>query len=177
MGRPHFRYLWYFLYIAVFRHTPDRHRPYALIFPALRAALVRRFADACGRDIVVKSNADVSPHIAIGNRSELGRDCLIYGGVTLGDDVLMGPGVKIFSRNHRYLAVDVPIAAQGEDFKPVRVGSDVWIGANVLIMPGVTIHDHAVIAGGAVVTKDVPEFAVVGGNPARVLKWRGQSNA
>lgn len=166
------RYVYYFLYIAIFRHTPDSWRPYSLFFPGLRAALVRAFVDKCGVGIHVKSNADISPHISIGDRSELGCNSLIYGSVTIGSDVLMGPGVKIITRNHLVADPTMPIREQGEEERPVVVGDDVWIGANVVILPGVEIKRGAVIAAGAVVTKDVGELEIVGGVPARVIGRR-----
>ncbi len=87
------------------------------------------------------------------------------GGITIGDRVQIGPHVTIVTDNHdfhnRYIL----------KCRSVTVGNDVWIGADAKIMPGVTIADGAVIAGGAVVTKDVPAKAIVGGNPAKVIKY------
>ena len=167
------RKLYYLFYILLCRYTPEDYRPYALFFPALRSYLVSRFAERCGKGVRVKHNADISPNIRIGNHSELGTRCIIHSHVTLGNDVIMGPDVKIYSRNHNYSSLAEPIRLQGKIQKTTLIGDDVWIGANVLILPGVRVGNHAVIAGGAVVTKDVPEYAVVGGNPARVIKRRG----
>jgi maltose O-acetyltransferase len=169
------RKIYYFLYIAIFRHTPDAWRPYAFFFPQLRARLVRSFAESCGDAIKVKSNADVSPNIKIGSRSELGQNCLLYGGVTLGSDVLMGPGVKIITRNHVFDSANMPINAQGEIFSPVIVEDGVWIGANAIILPGVRVGKGAIIAAGAVVTRDVAELSIVGGVPAREIARRGDA--
>lgn len=166
------RYSLYFLYIAIVRFTPDAHRPYALFFPALRRLLVQGFTDRCGKHVRVKFNADVSPHIEIGDRSELGRSCQIYGGVSLGADVLMGPDVKLITRNHCYQDLSRPIRSQGEEFTPIRVGDDVWLGANVVVLPGVEIGDHSIIAAGAIVTRSIPEYSIAGGNPARVIRDR-----
>lgn len=168
------RYLYYFLYIAFFRHTPDRWRPYSLFFPALRRFLVRSFVDECGKDVHVKSNADISPHIKVGDRSELGCNCLIYGGVTIGKDVLMGPDVKIITRNHNFSNPNVPIREQGDYERPVIIEDDVWIGANVVILAGVKINRGAVVAAGAVVHSEVPALAIVGGVPARIIGRRGE---
>tara|TARA_B100001939_G_scaffold347979_1_gene371780 strand:+ start:19039 stop:19575 length:537 start_codon:yes stop_codon:yes gene_type:complete len=168
------RYLAYFFYISIFRFTPEDYRPYGLFFPALRRWLAQIFLLECGKNLRVKHNCDVSPNIRVGNNSEFGQHCLIHADVTIGDDVIMGPNVKIYSRNHIMTSVEEPIRTQGKETKPTVIGNDVWIGANVIILPGVTVHDHAVIAAGAIVTKDVPEFAVVGGNPAKVIKYRSQ---
>lgn len=95
------------------------------------------------------------------------------GGVEVGRDTLIGPHVTIVSYSHRYDDPDRPIAAQGYEYAPVRIGADVWIGANAVVLAGVTIGDGAVVAAGAVVREDVPPGAVVGGVPARVLRMRG----
>ena len=87
------------------------------------------------------------------------------GGIELGDNVQIGPHVTIVTDNHdlknRYV-----LRCRG-----VRIGANAWIGAGATIMPGVTVGENAVIAGGAVVTKDVPANAIVGGNPARVIRY------
>lgn len=168
------RKILYFLYIAIFRHTPDKWRPYSLFFPALRAWLVTQFVDEAGIDLRIKSNADVSPFISIGDRSELGCGCLIYGGVKIGAGVLMGPDVKIITRNHVFDDPTVGINEQPTVFRPVTIGDDVWISANVVILPGVTVGHGSVIAAGAVVTKDIPPFSIVGGIPAKVIGRRGE---
>ena len=166
------RYAVYFVYISFVRFTPEVYRPYRLFFPWLRRVMVSQFADRCGAHVVVKHNADISPHISIGDRSELGTRCMIHGNVSIGKNVLMGPDVKIFSRNHIYQSLAVPIKDQGKISRPTVIGDDVWIGANVIIFPGVAVGDHVVIGAGAVVTKNVPDYAVIAGNPAQIVKMR-----
>jgi acetyltransferase-like isoleucine patch superfamily enzyme len=85
---------------------------------------------------------------------------------------MMGPDVKIMTRNHAFDSLDCPMNLQGDTFLPVIVGDDVWIGANAIILPGVTIERGAVIAAGAVVTKDVAAYGIVGGVPARPIGSR-----
>ncbi|MBX3639271.1 MAG: hypothetical protein KF888_02005 [Nitrosomonas sp.] len=111
--------------------------------------------------------------ISIGDRSELGSGCLIYGGVQIGSDVLMGPDVKIITRNHLFEDPTIRISDQGTLFRTITIGNDVWIGANVIILPGVNIGNGSVIAAGAVVAKDVMPFTIVGGVPAKVIGKRG----
>jgi acetyltransferase-like isoleucine patch superfamily enzyme len=94
------------------------------------------------------------------------------GGVTIGNDCLIGPGVKIWSANHRVQDPDVLIFAQGYDHAPVVLEEDVWLGANAVVLPGVRIGRGAVVAAGAVVTKDVPPMTVVGGVPAKPIGLR-----
>jgi maltose O-acetyltransferase len=173
------RLLSYFLYMVIFRHTPSSYRPYALFFPTIRYFLVSQFLDQCGKNIVVEEEADISPHIKIGNNSGLGVRCIIQGNVTIGNDVMMGPDVKIYSRNHAiysrnhaYESLDTPMNTQGGVSYETVIGDDVWIASNVVILPGKKIGNHCIIGAGSVVTKDVPDYAIVAGNPATIIKSR-----
>lgn len=98
------------------------------------------------------------------------------GGVEIGKYFHTGRGLTIFSGNHDYNSKEfIPYGPQSI-LKPVIIKDFVWCGANVTICPGVTIGEGAVVGAGSVVTKDVPAYAVVGGNPARVLKYRDIDN-
>lgn len=98
------------------------------------------------------------------------------GGVEIGKYFHTGQGLTIFSTNHNYeLANKIPYD-EYSILKPVYIKDFVWIGANVTIVPGVTIGEGAVVGAGAVVTKDVPDMAIVGGNPAEVLKFRDKNS-
>lgn len=112
--------------------------------------------------------------VRIGDRTSIGRGNVIWGqgGVTIGQDCLLGPNVTIVSENHRFDSLAVPIREQGHDRSPVVIGDDCWIGAGVVVLKGVTIGSGAVVAAGAVVTRDVPAFAVVAGVPAQVRTTR-----
>lgn len=168
------RKLFYLFYMIFLRNTPEDYRPYSLFFPQLRNWFTVKSIKKCGLRIRVKSGADFSPNISVGNDSELGTRCLIQSNVSLGNFVIMGPDVKIYSRNHNFESLDVPIANQGKIYLETSIGNDVWIAANVLIMAGVKVGNHVVIAAGSVVTKDVPDYAIVGGIPAKVLKFRNE---
>lgn len=88
--------------------------------------------------------------------------------IRFGDRCMLGPGVHIYTATH---PLDPVERSSGREYAiPVKIGDDVWIGGGALIMPGVTVGDRVVIASGSVVTKDIPNDAVVGGNPARILK-------
>ena len=112
-------------------------------------------------------------HVHLGNRVEINNFSIVNGtgGVDVGDDVLIGPGVRIISYKHQFVAGRT-IRSQPIVGLPIRIGRDVWIGANAVILAGVTIGEGAVIGAGAVVREDVPAGAVVGGVPARVIKMR-----
>lgn len=118
--------------------------------------------------------ARIGEGIRIGDRSAVGAGSFIggQGGVAIGDDVIMGAAVRIFSENHEYALLDRPIRAQGETRRGVAIGDDCWIGAGVTILDGVTIGTGSVIAAGAVVTRTVPPFSIAGGVPARLIGSR-----
>jgi acetyltransferase-like isoleucine patch superfamily enzyme len=111
------------------------------------------------------------PKIIIGNNFYMNAGCHILGEIIFGDDVLIGPKTVIWGRDHG-IAKNELIRKQNHNKKKIIVGNDVWIGANVTILKGVSIGNGAVIGAGSVVTKDVPEYAIAAGNPARVVKYR-----
>jgi acetyltransferase-like isoleucine patch superfamily enzyme len=107
-------------------------------------------------------------HITIGQNVFINFDCtfLALGGITIEDDVLIGPKVSLVTENH---PLD-PEQRKGLIGKPIRIRKNAWIGANATILPGVTVGENAVIAAGAVVSKDVPDNTIVGGIPAKFIK-------
>jgi len=107
--------------------------------------------------------------IEAGKNLNINRGGHIYGrgGVKIGDYVLIGPNVIIASSQHRYDIKGTPIMFQGHIKEEVVIGNDVWIGANAVILPGVTIGDGTIIGAGAVVTSDIDPYSIVGGVPAR----------
>lgn len=142
----------------------------------VRRWLVRRIAANLGEHVIVKHNAQIGAGVglSVGDRSQLGHNCRIGNYVTIGKDVLMGPDVVIMTSTHGFEEKEVPINLQNEPpIRPVFIGDDVWIGTRVVIMPGVSIERGAVIGAGAIVTKDVPAFAIVGGVPAKIIRYRG----
>lgn len=127
----------------------------------------------CGKGVNIEKGAVFSSSVELGDNSGIGIRAQINGKTIIGKDVMMGPDVCIYSVNHAFDRVDIPMNIQGfAPEKPVVIEDDVWIGARVIILPGIRIGTGAVIGAGAVVTKDVPDYAVVGGNPAKVLKMR-----
>lgn len=104
-------------------------------------------------------------------------DCKLFGcggGIEIGNGTILSHEIQIFARNHNYNSDDLRLLPYDErDInKKVKIGNNVWIGARSTIMPGVTIGDGAVVGAASVVTKDVPRGAVVGGNPAKIVKYR-----
>jgi acetyltransferase-like isoleucine patch superfamily enzyme len=111
-------------------------------------------------------------HIEVGEGTYIGIGTTIFGegNVTLGNYVLLGPGIRILSSKREY-AKDKLIMQQPEIPKPTVIEDDVWIGANAVLL-GVTIGRGAIIGAGSIVVKDVPPYAIVGGNPAKIIKYR-----
>ncbi len=113
--------------------------------------------------------------ISIGEVTHVDRGSVLYGqgGLEIGARCAIAAHVVIYSQTNRFdLAPHGEILEQGTRYAPVKVGDDVWIGAGAILIPGITVGDHAVIAAGAVITKDVPAWHVAGGVPAKVLKDR-----
>ena len=110
----------------------------------------------------------------VGNNVGIAQNCFIQvrGQVTIGNNIIFGPGVGIFSENHNFSETDKYINEQGESRKGVKIEDGVWIGTAATILDGVTIGKNSIIAAGSVVNKDVPPYAVVGGIPAKIIKYR-----
>jgi acetyltransferase-like isoleucine patch superfamily enzyme len=115
--------------------------------------------------------------VTLGRRVGVNPFCILYGagGLSIGNDVLIAAHTVVIPSNHRIDGLDVPIYDQGTTQQGVSIGSDVWLGTHVVVLDGVTIGDGAVVAAGAVVTRDVAPRAIVGGVPARLLRMRGTS--
>lgn len=112
-------------------------------------------------------------HLIFKGRAHLGRgtELMAEGGITIGDHVVISYNCVLWSIDHRYEGDSLPYD-KARLRRPIVIHDNVWIGRNAIIRGGVTIGEGAVVAMGSVVTRDVPPLAVVGGNPARVLKFR-----
>lgn len=131
----------------------------------------RRFS--LGQHSVVESYSCINNavgDVVIGDHTRIGLHNTIIGPVTIGSHVNLAQGITVTALNHNFDDTKKRIDEQGIATKPVVISDDVWIGANAVILPGVTIGRHAVVAAGAVVTKDVPDNTIVGGVPATIIK-------
>jgi acetyltransferase-like isoleucine patch superfamily enzyme len=142
-----------------------------------RARVYRKHFGRVGENLRVLQDVRIrNPQLIFaGNNLSLGDSNFLQaaGGIEFGNDVILGPGVKIWSANHRFDDPTARIADQGYEYKKVTIGNGVWIGANAFIMPGATIGDGVVISAGAVVGgKPIPAYKIVAGNPARVIGAR-----
>ncbi len=160
-------------YMLIGRNLPGSGARLNLGQKRFRRWCVKRFADSVADDVNIERKATISRKLSIGKGSGVGERSHIQGEAHIGDYVMMGPECNIWTINHETSNVDIPMCKQGtKQEQPVFIGNDVWIGSRVTILPGVRIGNGVVIGAGSVVTKDVPDFAVVGGNPARIIKMR-----
>lgn len=172
------RAFWYAFYYGFAQHLPAsyRYQPLGKFAKWCRAIACKRLFRCCGEGVNIEKGANFYTgwEVELGDHSSLGIDCMIPYDLKVGKDVMMGPYVIIIGENHNFSSRDIPMRLQGyTTFPPVRIEDDVWIGARVIILPGLTIGKGAIIAAGSVVTKDVPSYAICAGNPARVIKFRG----
>lgn len=128
-------------------------------------------------DNVIKNRYHIecqSGHINFGKGNYFGEGFKVVclESVNIGNQCLIADGVSIYDHNHRYGDSNIPIKDQGYETAPVKIGNNVWLGARVIVLKGVTIGDGVVVGAGAVVTKDVPGGAIVGGNPAKIIRMR-----
>ena len=113
-----------------------------------------------------------NPVVKIGDRCSIGRSSSIVAHwlIEIGDDVWTGPNVYITDQNHDYRDITRPIGAQAMPERAVSIGSNSWLGTNVVVLPGAKIGRHCTIGAGAVVTGVIPDYSVAVGNPARVVR-------
>ncbi len=112
--------------------------------------------------------------LTIGDRTTINEDVIISctDRIEIGSDCMFAPRVYILDVDHKFSDRDVKISNQGYHSAPVKIGSDVWLGAYAVILKGVSIGDGAIVSAHSVVTKDVPPYAIVGGIPAKVIRYR-----
>ena len=133
--------------------------------------------------IVIGSHCELRPFaqleadsgfIVLGDRCSVNQFCLLngFGGITMGNDVRIAAHSVILSSSHRYDDLRVSMRDQGVTRKETVIGDDVWLGARATVLGGVHVGSHSIIAAGAVVLKDVPEYAVMAGVPARLVRRR-----
>ena len=146
-----------------------------MVIKKMRSSVGKQLFDRCGTNINIEKGADFGSGkgILIGNNSGLGINSKVRGPLEIGDNVMMGPDVVIMTNSHNFERIDIPMNMQGSAVpKKVVIGNDVWIGTRAIILPGTTIGNGAIIGAGAVVTKDVPEYGIVGGVPAKLIRSR-----
>jgi len=150
------------------------------IFIAMKQLLLIMMGAKFGKRVIIYPGVWMSPgrNLVVGDDVNIAKDVLITtsGGVIIGDRTLIGYRTQILSSNHTIPAIGKPFPISGDDHKKVVIEKDVWIGANCIICPGVTIGEGAVISAGSVVMRNVRKNSIVSGNPARILRMRTDEN-
>jgi maltose O-acetyltransferase len=167
---------WYLLYYCFARHLPISYKPYALGAGKIRFWICKHLFKSCGRNVNIEHGADIGTGtgIEIGENSGIGINCFVKY-AKIGNNVMMGPDVVFISQNHDFSDPDRPLQQQGYiESPPIEIGDNVWIGTKSIILPGKKIGKNVIIGAGSVVTKDVPDCAIVAGNPAKIIRYRTQ---
>lgn len=143
-------------------------------------AFVSPLAGLWPQQVALGDRSYIAAHAYVTGRVSLGHDCtinpfaVVRGRVRTGNGVRIGAHASVIGFNHRFDDPSRPVFEQGIETLGIEIGDDVWIGSGALVLDGVCIGSHAVIGAGAVVTRDVPDHAIVVGNPARVIRDRRQ---
>jgi len=137
-----------------------------------KTTILKELLGHIGSDVIIEPplRVDYGINISIGDRSYMNFGCVILdcAKVDIGENVLFGPNVQLYSATH---PTDPQLRLEGKEYAlPIRIGNNVWIGGGAIILPGVTIGDHTTIGAGSVVTKSIPPCVVAVGNPCRVIK-------
>lgn len=160
------------MYYLIFKNLPSRNSPSAPVVK-IRSYLCRHLFRNIGININIQKNVYFGKgnNISIGDNSGIGEDSILGQDdeIRIGNNVLIGPRLMIFTQNHNFSDRTKLIREQGATRKPVKIEDDVWIGARVIILPGVILGRGSVVAAGAVVTKSCPPYSVIGGVPAKII--------
>ena len=162
------------LYVICAKWLPPSYTPILGRYAKwLRARCGKLILKKCGKRVNIEKGAIFSSAVMLGDNSGIGINASIGGAVHIGNNVMMGPHCTFYSRNHAFDRTDIPMCQQGfSEEKTIVIGNDVWIGGHAIFLPGVHVGDGAIVGAGAIVTKDIPSYAIVGGNPARVIRFR-----
>lgn len=170
------KYFWLLCYTVFFKHLPNSSFPIiGQTCKYLRYQCVKRIFKYCGRNVNIERGASFGKgfELEIGDNSGLGRFCHVPANLKMGKDIMMAPYVFILDTNHEFGDINIPMWRQGERAAArCVIEDDVWIGRQVLMTPGRHIKKGSIIAAGTVLTKDFPEYSIVGGNPSRLIRSR-----
>ena len=172
---------WLILFYGFANHLPNSYSPIVgSISNKIRIWICRHIFKECGEIETINRNCYFGngKDVVIGDYSGIGANCYLTNDIHIGKYVMMGPDLYCISFDHRTDDIHTPMCFQGHLEKPedsyIIIEDDVWIGAKVIISKRKRIGHGSIIAAGAVVTHDVPNYAVVGGNPAKIIKMRNE---
>lgn len=162
--------LWVRIFLNPFKHKRGKG---SIIRGRTRLDVFPYNSFSLGRNSVIEEFSTVNNgvgNVLIGERTIIGLGNVLIGPVTIGNNVMLAQNIVISGLNHGYEDVTISPAHQKVTCKQITILDDVWVGANSVITAGVTIGKHSVVGAGSVVTKDIPDFCVAVGNPARIIK-------
>lgn len=163
-----------YLYLLTLNKIPCRNRSGGVL-NSMKRLMLKGIFKHVGINVNIRPNIKFARgcNISVGDNSGIGDGCFLQdiGEITIGRNVLMAPEAMVLTANH-HIKRDELIMNQGIEVGNVSIGDDVWIGIRAIILPGVSIGDGAVIAAGAVVTRDVEPYAIVAGMPAKKIGER-----
>ena len=163
------------LYYGIARHLPEHSDPRGVYWKKLRSFAVRPLLRHAGKEFTINAGAHFGNGsvLSMGDYSSLGLNARVIGDVTLGNYSGSAQGVFLCAYNREYKDPETPMMFQGKKpDRPIVIDEDVMLMAKCMVLAGVHIHRGCIIGAGAVVTRDVPPYAIVSGNPARVIKFR-----
>lgn len=164
------------LYYGFLRYLPSGATPLiGKFFRFLRYQCCRHIFLYCGKNANIERMAFFASglNVQLGENSSIGINAVVPGDIIIGKNVMMGPECYIFNNNHGFERTDIPMIEQGHsERKQTIIGDDVWIGRQVIFTPGRKVAEGTIIAAGTVLSKDFEAYAVVGGNPSRLIKMR-----
>lgn len=166
------------LYYGFARFLPKSTTPVVgKLSLAIRRAICSKIFYQCGEKLVVENGVYFGngSKLRIGNEVGLSSNIRILNrSIDIGDYVMIGEETMFLGGTHNFENLNIPMGRQGhKENSHLIIGSDIWIGVRVIVLPGCkTIGNGVIIGAGAVVTKDIPDYAIVGGNPAKILKYR-----
>lgn len=172
------RFVCLVLYYGFAQYLPDSYGPIKVIANlsnGLRVFLVKHIFKKCGKIRTINRRVyfGTGKDVEIGDESGIGERVFIPDNTIIGRNVMLSRDTLILWANHHFERVDIPINDQGmHERKPTIIEDDCWIGLRTLITPGRHISKGTIVGMGSVLTKDFPEYSVVGGNPAKIIKSR-----
>lgn len=168
------------IYYIFLRYLPSPTFPLlGPFFEWIRFKTCSGIFKSCGKKVNIATGAFFGDgrNIEIGEYSGIGVNCKVPNDIKIGDNVMMAPNVIVLNSKHNFDRTDIPMVHQGSTklVTPI-IEDDVWIGTNSIILPEVTLKKGTIVAAGSIVTKTFPQYSIIGGNPARLIRSRLESN-
>lgn len=168
--------LYYFIFLFFNKYVDSYSPIIGPIFNNIRYKLILKIhKQEKKQNVIIQKNLDISltQIINIDSGSSIGKNSRIQGPIQIGKNVMIAPDLMTITQEHNFSRLDIPMNAQGDtEHKKIIINDDVWIGSRVIILPGIIIGKGSIIGAGAVVTKNVDAYSIIGGVPAKLIRYR-----